>query len=116
MLRRIEGSQAVAGTVAACRPQVVCAYPVTPQTRIGEALGRMVRTGDPAPCSFLTVESEFAALSVAIGAAAAGSRAYTPTASQGLLFMSEAVHNAAGWGICVAEGPCGAIAKAPDEI
>ena len=50
-------------------------------------------------CEFINVESEFAALSVAIGASAAGARAYTATASQGLLFMAEAVYNAAGLGL-----------------
>ena len=51
------------------------------------------------PCEFINVESEFAAMSVAIGASAAGARAYTATASQGLLFMAEAVYNAAGLGL-----------------
>jgi pyruvate ferredoxin oxidoreductase alpha subunit len=59
----------------------------------------MVKTGQLHPCEFINVESEFAALSVAIGASAAGARAYTATASQGLLFMAEAVYNAAGLGL-----------------
>ena len=50
-------------------------------------------------CEFINVECEFAALSVAIGASAAGARAYTATASQGLLFMAEAVYNASGLGL-----------------
>ena len=96
MLAQIEGSRAVALTVARCRPEVVCAYPISPQTHIIEALGVLVRGGDLAPCEFINVESEFAALSVCIGASAAGSRAYTATASQGLLYMMEAVYNASG--------------------
>ena len=56
----------------------------------------MVRTGELTNCEFINVESEFAALSVAIGASAAGARAYTATSSQGLLFMAEAVYNASG--------------------
>lgn len=99
MQRQIEGSRAVAEAVARCRPQVVCAYPISPQTHIIEAIGAMVRSGSLAPCEFLNVESEFAAMSVAIGASAAGARAYTATASQGLLFMMEAVYNAAGLGL-----------------
>ena len=99
MHRQIEGARGVAETVAACRPQVVCAYPITPQTHIVEALGAMVATARPAPCQFVNVESEFAAMSVAIGASAAGARAYTATASQGLLFMSEALYNASGLGL-----------------
>jgi pyruvate ferredoxin oxidoreductase alpha subunit len=99
MLRQIEGSRAVADAVAMCRPEVICAYPITPQTHIVEALGAKVKAGQLRPCEFLNVESEFAAMSVAIGASAAGARAYTATASQGLLYMSEAVYNAAGLGL-----------------
>jgi pyruvate ferredoxin oxidoreductase alpha subunit len=99
VLQQIEGSQAVAQAVAACRPQVVCAYPISPQTHIVETLSRLVKQGDVPGCEFLNVESEFAAMSVAIGASAAGARAYTATASQGLLFMVEAVYNASGLGL-----------------
>ena len=99
MLRQIEGSRAVAETVARCRPEVVCAYPISPQTHIIEAVGAMVKSGALSPCEFINVESEFAAMSVSIGASAAGARAYTATASQGLLFMMEAVYNASGLGL-----------------
>jgi pyruvate ferredoxin oxidoreductase alpha subunit len=99
MLKQIEGSRAMAEGIAFCRPQVICAYPITPQTHIVEGLGEMVRTGELKNCEFINVESEFAALSVAIGASAAGARAYTATASQGLLFMAEAVYNASGLGL-----------------
>jgi len=99
VLRQIEGSRAVAETVALCRPEVVCAYPISPQTHIIEAIGAMVKAGKLSPCEFINVESEFAAMSVSIGASAAGARAYTATASQGLLFMIEAVYNAAGLGL-----------------
>jgi pyruvate ferredoxin oxidoreductase alpha subunit len=99
MRRQLEGSRAVALTVARCRPEVVCAYPISPQTHIVEALAELVRSGDLAPCEYLNVESEFAAMSVAIGASAAGARAYTATASQGLLFMAEALYNASGLGL-----------------
>ena len=116
MLEQIEGSQAVARAVAASRPQVVCAHPITPQTHIVEALGRMVRAGDLQPCSFLNVESEFAALSVCIGAPAAGSRAYTATASQGLLFMTEAVYNAAGLGLPIVMTVANRAVGAPINI
>ncbi|MBI4183169.1 MAG: pyruvate ferredoxin oxidoreductase [Proteobacteria bacterium] len=99
MLQQIEGSQAIAQAVALCRPEVICAYPITPQTHIVEGLSEIVREGRIGNCQFLNVESEFAALSVAIGASAAGARAYTATSSQGLLFMAEAVYNAAGLGL-----------------
>jgi pyruvate ferredoxin oxidoreductase alpha subunit len=78
---------------------VICAYPISPQTHIVEALSTLVRSGALARCEFVNVESEFAAMSVAIGASAAGARAYTATASQGLLYMVEALYNAAGLGL-----------------
>ncbi len=99
MPEQMEGSQAVAKAVALCRPEVVSAYPISPQTHIVEALSDMVRTGELEPCEYLMVESEFAAMSAAIGASAAGARAYTATASQGLLYMVEALYNASGLGL-----------------
>lgn len=99
MLKQTEGSRAVAEAVALCRPEVICAYPISPQTHIVEGLGERVKIGTLAPCEFINVESEFAAMSVAIGSSAAGARTYTATASQGLLFMAEAVYNASGLGL-----------------
>ena len=99
MLKQIEGSLAVAQAIALCRPEVVCAYPITPQTHIVEGVGALVKSGKLENCEFINVESEFAALSVAIGASAAGARAYTATASQGILYMAEAVYNAGGLGL-----------------
>ncbi|HET7483793.1 MAG TPA: transketolase C-terminal domain-containing protein [Solirubrobacterales bacterium] len=99
MFKQTEGSAAVAETVALCRPEVVCAYPISPQTHIVEGLSDLVRDGRLAPCEYMMVESEFAALSVCIGASAAGARTYTATASQGLLYMAEALYNASGLGL-----------------
>jgi pyruvate ferredoxin oxidoreductase alpha subunit len=99
MREQMEGSQAVARAVALCRPEVIAAYPISPQTHIVEGLSDLVRTGDLAPCEYLMVESEFAAMSASIGASAAGARAYTATASQGILYMVEALYNASGLGL-----------------
>ena len=99
MLRQIEGSHGVAEAVALCRPEVICAYPITPQTHIVEDLGSIVKSGKLTNCEYINVESEFAALSVGIGSSAAGARTYTATASQGMLFMAEAVYNASGLGL-----------------
>jgi pyruvate ferredoxin oxidoreductase alpha subunit len=98
-VRQVEGSRAVAEAVALCRPEVICAYPISPQTHIVENLSRLVKSGELAPCEFVNVESEFAAMSVAIGASATGARSYTATASQGLLYMTEALYNASGLGL-----------------
>jgi len=99
MRSQIEGSLAVAKAVTLSRPEVICAYPISPQTHIVESLSDMVRTGELNPCEYLLVESEFAAMSACIGASAAGARTYTATSSQGLLYMVEAVYNASGLGL-----------------
>jgi len=99
MLRQMDGSHAVAEAVAMCRPEVIACYPITPQTHIVEHLGSLVKSGKLESCEYLNVESEFAAMSACIGASAAGARTYTATASQGLLFMMEAVYNASGLGL-----------------
>jgi pyruvate ferredoxin oxidoreductase alpha subunit len=99
MLKQVEGSVAVAEAVAMCRPEVVAAYPISPQTHIVEGLSALVKAGRLEHCEYINVESEFSAMSVSIGASAAGARAYTATASQGLLYMVEAVYNASGLGL-----------------
>ena len=99
MLSQIEGSQAVARAVTLCRPQVIAAYPISPQTHIVESLSDRVRTGELVSCEYLMVESEFGAMSACIGASGAGARTYTATSSQGLLFMAEALFNASGLGL-----------------
>ena len=95
MLKALEGSQAIARAVALCRPDVVAAYPITPQTHIVENISKLVAEGDM-HTEFVSVESEFSAASVVLGAAAAGVRAYTATASQGVLLMAEVLFNIAG--------------------
>ena len=81
MLKQIEGSYAVAHVVAQCRPNVISAYPITPQTHIVEGLADIVGAGQ-LDAEFINVESEFSAASVVLGASAAGARAYTATSSQ----------------------------------
>ena len=95
MRQALEGSQAIALAVALCRPQVVAAYPITPQTHIVENIAKLVADGK-LQCEYVSVESEFSAASVVLGAAAAGSRTYTASASQGILLMTEVLHNIAG--------------------
>ncbi|MCP5036368.1 MAG: pyruvate ferredoxin oxidoreductase [Rhodobacteraceae bacterium] len=95
MREALEGSQAIARAVAACKPDVVAAYPITPQTHIVENLSKLVAEGD-LRTEFVSVESEFSAASVVLGAAVTGARAYTATASQGVLLMSEVLFNIAG--------------------
>ena len=68
MLKQIEGSAAVAEAVALCRPEVICAYPISPQTHIVEGLGEMVDAGQLKLCEVVNLESELAEISAAIGA------------------------------------------------
>lgn len=91
----MEGSHAVAEAAKLCRPEVVSAYPITPQTHIVERLAEMVADGD-LDAEYICVESELSALSVCLGSSAAGSRVYSATSSQGLMLMAEVVFNVAG--------------------
>lgn len=91
----LQGSVAVAETVKAIEPGVIAVYPITPQTHILEHLARLVADGR-LNSRFITVDSEFSAASVVFGAAAAGVRSYTASASQGLLLMTEVIYNMAG--------------------
>jgi pyruvate ferredoxin oxidoreductase alpha subunit len=95
MKKVIEGSMAVAEAVKVCRPHVISAYPITPQTHIVENLSQMVADGE-LKSEFINVESEFAAASVILGASVTGARAYSTTTSQGLLLMAEVLFNIAG--------------------
>ncbi len=85
----------MAEAVRLCRPHVVCAYPITPQTHIVEELSRMVADGR-LDAGFVLAESEFGAASIVLGGSAVGGRAYTATSSQGLLLMVEVIFNIAG--------------------
>jgi pyruvate ferredoxin oxidoreductase alpha subunit len=96
MARRImEGSRAVAEAVALCQPQVIAAYPITPQTHIVHELAQMVADGQ-LKVEFVNVESEHSAASVVLGASATGVRVFTSSSSQGLILMSEVLFNIAG--------------------
>jgi pyruvate ferredoxin oxidoreductase alpha subunit len=89
------GNAVVAEAVRQCKPDVIPAYPITPQTTIVEELAKMVATGRLAS-EYVNVESEHSAMSAAIGASAAGARVFTATSSQGLALMWEELHIASG--------------------
>jgi pyruvate ferredoxin oxidoreductase alpha subunit len=94
-MKVVEGSYAVAHAVKCCAPDVISAYPITPQTHIVEHLSQFVADGE-LDSEFLTVDSEFSAMSSLVGASAAGARCYSSTTSQGLALMWEVLYNAAG--------------------
>lgn len=93
--RFLSGDEALAEGVRLARPQVISAYPITPQTVVVERLSEMVESG-ALDAEYLHVESEHSALSAAMGACATGARAFTATSSQGLLYMAEVLSYAAG--------------------
>ncbi|MBA1340890.1 MAG: Pyruvate synthase subunit PorA [ANME-2 cluster archaeon] len=92
----VEGSYAIAHSVKVCRPNVISAYPITPQTHIVEDLSQFMANGEIPNCEYINVESEFSALSALVGASATGARTYSSTSSQGLELMHEVLFNASG--------------------
>ncbi|MBT4722798.1 pyruvate ferredoxin oxidoreductase [Candidatus Falkowbacteria bacterium] len=95
MKKCLEGSNAIAHVVNSCKPGVVSAYPITPQTHIVEDLSKLNADGESG-FEFVRAESEFAAASIVLGASATGVRSYTATSSQGLLLMTEVLFTIAG--------------------
>jgi len=115
MKKIIEGSLALAEAVKLCRPHVVSAYPITPQTHIVENLAQMVADGE-LKCEFVNTESEFGAASVVLGASAAGARAFSASSSQGLLLMAEVLFNIAGMRLPVVLACANRSVSAPINI
>jgi len=93
--RMLQGCRAIAEAVTLCRPKVISAYPITPQTLIVEELASIVADGG-LDAEFINVEGEHSAASLVLGASATGVRVFTATSSQGLLYMGEVVFNIAG--------------------
>ena len=91
----ISGSQAAATAVQRVGVDLVAAYPITPQTAIVETLADFSAKGELGG-EFVSVESEYAALACCNGAAAAGARVFTATASHGLAYMHEMIHWCSG--------------------
>jgi pyruvate/2-oxoacid:ferredoxin oxidoreductase alpha subunit len=89
------GNVAAAYGVKLARAQVIAAYPITPQTPLTEKLSEFVDAGEMV-AEYIPVESEHSALAVCIAATSAGARSFTATSANGLLYMSEQVHWAAG--------------------
>ncbi len=89
------GNVAAAMAVQLARAEVIAAYPITPQTPVTEKLSELIVKGEM-DAEYIAVESEHSAMSVCIGAASCGVRSFTATSSNGLLYMSEQLHWAAG--------------------
>lgn len=91
----LSGNEAFAEGIRLAKPQVISAYPITPQTIVVERLSEMVEDKS-LKAEFIHVESEHSALSCSIGASSVGARAFTATSSQGLLYMAECLTYASG--------------------
>ncbi|NOR84790.1 pyruvate ferredoxin oxidoreductase [archaeon] len=91
----LEGSRAAAEAVVLCKPALTVAYPITPQTHIVEDIAKFIADGK-LTAKHIEVESEFSAMSAAVGGSAAGSRVFTATSSQGLALMNEVLFAASG--------------------
>lgn len=92
----ITGNAAAAHGARLCRPDVVAAYPITPQSEVVEQLAKWHAQGEM-DCEYVAVEGENSAQNVVCGASMAGSRAYTATSSYGLVYMVDAMFNTAGY-------------------
>jgi pyruvate ferredoxin oxidoreductase alpha subunit len=92
----VTGNEAVAEAMRQIDPDVVCAYPITPQTEVVQIYAQMVADGKVSS-EFVTVESEHSAMSAVIGSAAAGARTMTATSSQGFALMWEMLYIASGY-------------------
>jgi pyruvate ferredoxin oxidoreductase alpha subunit len=91
----LEVSIALADAVKLANPDVIAAYPITPQTHIVEHLAELVANGE-LDAEYIPVESEHSAMSACLGSAAAGARTFTATSSQGLALMNEVMYVAPG--------------------
>ncbi len=92
----VTGNEAVAEAMRQINPDVVCAYPITPQTEVVQIYAQMVADGK-VDSEFVTVESEHSAMSAVIGSAAGGARTMTATSSQGFALMWEVLFIAASY-------------------
>ncbi|MCG7847857.1 MAG: pyruvate ferredoxin oxidoreductase [ANME-2 cluster archaeon] len=112
----VEGSYAVAHSVKVCRPNVISAYPITPQTHIVEDLSQFMADGEIPNCEYINVESEFSAISTLVGASAVGARTYSSTTSQGLELMHEVLFNASGMRLPIVMTTVNRAVSAPINI
>ncbi len=115
MKKMLAGYDAVAEAVKACDPDVIPAYPITPQTDIVERISEMIADGE-LTSEYVRVDSEFNAASTAIGASAAGARIFTATCSQGLKLMSEPIFSASGMRLPLVLGIANRSLSAPLSI
>ncbi|ACB40714.1 transketolase C-terminal domain-containing protein [Pyrobaculum neutrophilum] len=111
----LTGNHAVALAVKMCRPEVIAAYPITPQTPVVEKLAEYVNNGE-LDAEYIPVESEHSAMSASIGASAMGARTFTETSSQGLMHMYENLPIAVGLRLPIVMGVAARTISAPINV
>jgi len=111
----LTGNEAMAIGAKLCRVQVVAAYPITPQSQVTENLSQFVERGQ-LDAQYITVESEHSALSVCIGASTVGARTFTATSANGLAYMCELIHWAAGARLPIVMGCVNRAMAAPWNV
>jgi len=111
----VTGNVLVAEAMRQCAPDMMAAYPITPQTTIVEEFAKFVANGR-VHTEYVTVESEHSAMSACIGASAAGARVMTATSSQGLAYMWEELHVAAGMRLPIVMANANRALSAPINI
>lgn len=111
----VTGNVLVAEAMRQCAPDMMAAYPITPQTTIVEEFAKYVANGR-VHTEYVTVESEHSAMSACIGASAAGARVMTATSSQGLAYMWEELHVAAGMRLPIVMANANRALSAPINI
>jgi pyruvate ferredoxin oxidoreductase alpha subunit len=109
------GNVVVAEAMRQCAPDMMAAYPITPQTTIVEEFAKFVAQGK-VHTEYVTVESEHSAMSACIGASAAGARVMTATSSQGLAYMWEELHIASGMRLPIVMANANRALSAPINI
>lgn len=109
------GNTLVAEAMRQCAPDMMAAYPITPQTTIVEEFAKFVANGR-VHTEYVTVESEHSAMSACVGASAAGARVMTATSSQGLAYMWEELHIAAGMRLPIVMANANRALSAPINI
>jgi pyruvate ferredoxin oxidoreductase alpha subunit len=111
----VTGNVLVADAMRQCAPDMMAAYPITPQTTIVEEFAKYVANGR-VHTEYVTVESEHSAMSACIGASAAGARVMTATSSQGLALMWEELHIASGMRLPIVMANANRALSAPINI
>jgi pyruvate ferredoxin oxidoreductase alpha subunit len=111
----LTGNEAMATAMRQARPDVFAAYPISPVSEILVAIAGYIAKGE-LDCELVTPESEHSVASICFGAAAAGARTFTCTASQGLALMHEVLHIISGARLPIVIASSGRALSSPINV